>query len=103
MIYNEEITNAFMDVLQILVEFFCPNGVVIYVALEKRLWTNNEGQIITPSFDIFSKRLKKFVQNNSQKCCSASQLPLNFPHIFKDYYARVEELVLFKIDCKKSM
>ena len=103
MIYNEEITNAFMDVLQILVDFFCQNGVEIYVALEKRLWTNNEGQIITPSFDVFSKRLKKFVQNNSQKCCSASQLPLNFPHIFKDYYARVEELVLFKIDCKKSV
>ena len=102
MIYNEEITIAFMDVLQTLVDFFCENGVVIYIALEKRLWTNNVGQVITPSFDIFSKRLEKFHQNNSEKC-SASQIPLTFPHIFKDYYLRVEELVLFKIDCKKSV
>ena len=91
-----------MDVLQTLVDFFCENGVVIYIALEKRLWTNNVGQVITPSFDIFSKRLEKFHQNNSEKC-SASQIPLTFPHIFKDYYLRVEELVLFKIDCKKSV
>ena len=95
-IYNEEITKAFLDVLHTLVNDFCDHGVEIYISLEKRFRTDLEGHIVAPSFEKFSNGMKNFEKLNPQ--LNVHQQPLDFYSTFKEYYFRVEELLLYKID-----
>ena len=95
-IYNEEITKAFLDVLHMLVNDFCDHGVEIYISLEKRFRTDLKGHIVAPSFENFSNGLNNFEKLNPQ--FNVRQQPLDFYSTFKEYYFRVEELLLYKID-----
>ena len=99
-IYNEEITKSFVNVLDELVTNFCDKGVTIYIAMEKRLRFNSEGEIVAPSYEVFMEYIKCFLKKNP--FCDMQKVELNFPQYFKQYYARVEELVMFKIECLKK-
>ena len=99
-IYNEEITKSFVNVLDELVTNFCGKGLTIYIAMEKRLRLNSEGEIVAPSYEVFMECIKSFLKKNPY--CDMQKVELNFPQYFKQYYARVEELVMFKIECLKK-
>ena len=98
-IYNEEITKSFVNVLEELVTNFCDKGVTIYIAMEKRLRLNSEGEIVAPSYEVFMDCMKCFLKKNPS--CDMQNVDLKFPQYFKQHYARVDELVMFKIECLK--
>ena len=69
--------------------------VTVIISLEKRMWTDLDGEIITPSYQIFLDCLQNFKENNPGT--QMEEIELNFPHIFSQYYDRVNNLVIWKI------
>lgn len=93
-IYNEEITRAFFQTLEYLMDHVTHN-LRILIALEKRLWTDEGGGIVAPSYAVFKQCLEDL---QSKKSIQVDQKPLNFPHIFSQFYDRVDNLVLWEIN-----
>jgi len=93
-VYNADITRAFFKTLNNLMKLV-REDVTIIISLEKRLWTNLDGEIIAPSYQIFLDCLQEFKETNTNALMR--KLKVNFPHIFSQYYDRVNSLVMWKI------
>ena len=93
-IYNEEITRAFFKTLEYLITK-TKEDLTIIISLEKRLWTDANGEIITPSYQVFLECLQEFKTSHSD--AQIEEIELNFPHIFYQFYDRVNNLVIWQI------
>ena len=93
-VYNADITRAFFKTLNNLLKL-TREDVTIIISLEKRLWTNLDGEIIAPSYQIFLDCLQEFKETNTNALIE--EIEVNFPHIFSQYYDRVNSLVMWKI------
>ena len=93
-VYNADITRAFFKTLNNLLKL-TKEDVTVIISLEKRMWTDLDGEIITPSYQIFLDCLQNFKENNPDT--QMEEIELNFPHIFSQYYDRVNNLVIWKI------
>jgi len=93
-VYNADITRAFFRTLNNLLKL-TKEDVTIIISLEKRLWTNLDGEIIAPSYQIFLDCLQEFKESNTNAL--VEEIEVTFPHIFSQYYDRVNSLVMWKI------
>ena len=95
-IYNPEITRAFFETLKcLLTNTLKPLKVLI--SMEKRWWTNNQGQVHAPSYDHFIDHLHELTLH--QHCKPKIQnVPIEtFKHHFSQYYTRNDDLILFQV------
>lgn len=98
-VYNEQITRAFFRVLDNL-KMMITKDLFILIAMERRLWTNEKGEQIAPSHDVFVQCLHDFEHSSSN--CEVKAIPIDFPHHFRQYYERVSELLMWKISFKSN-
>lgn len=94
-IYDDELTEAFMNTVEKLIKIPCIK--VIYIAMEKRyVFTRAEMQPVAPMFEHFLRcidnLLKKYASNPLFKI---RPMPIDFPQFFD--YERCKELVLFHV------
>ena len=98
-VYNAEITRAFFQVLQYLLinveHDSCKAGLEVFISLEKRLWTDADGHANAPSYNLFLECIDDLKANHPE--IRIQNVPINFPHIYKDFYDRVSNLVLWRI------
>ena len=97
-VYDCQITEAFFDTLEsCLKQKDQRKTLVVLIALEKRFWMDDQGQISAPSYDFFLKKLEEFSRSNMK--ITVEQQPIDFPHILSHSYQREEGLVLWKLTC----
>ena len=89
-VYNPEITRAFFNTLEHLINQNRP--IMILIAMEKRLWTDALGVITAPSYSYFMQCLTELPKTHPE--VEISQNDLGFSHILSQLYQRVENLVL---------
>ena len=97
-IYNKDITKAFFNTL----EFFIENSnehLQILVTMEKRWWTNEEGEREAPSYDYFLKHLKDLERNLELNIQTISNNSVK--HHLSQYYSRNEDLIFLQINKPK--
>ena len=92
-VYDKNITRHFFKTVQNILNF---GGKTIFIAIERRLWTDNHGNLVAPNFDIFKEHLEELsnLQINESKVL-VEELKTDFPKYFE--YNRVPELTLWKI------
>ena len=100
-IYNPEITRAFFETLTYLLTNTL-KPIKVLISMEKRWWTNNQGQVHAPSYDHFIDHLNELQVN--QHCKPKIQnVPIQtFKHHFSQYYTRNDDLIFLRLDRLKS-
>jgi hypothetical protein len=95
-VYNVDVTKAFFEVIGYLLNNNGSKSLEIVIAMEKRLWTGDEGEVCAPSFDFFKDCLAN-LQNKCHGFCDIREVLIDFPIYFGQYYERVDELYMWKI------
>lgn len=89
-IYDDELTEAFINVLDNLLDNKASKCKTIYIALEKRyVFTIDELDTTAPCYEHFQRKISK-------KTWNIINIPIDFPQYF--HYERCKELVLLKIN-----
>lgn len=97
MIYDDDVTAAFISTVQKILETGPPK--TLYIVLEKRyVFTIEHMDSVAPCYETFLALLDR-VKSPWNKW-SVEQLPTDFPKYFT--YDRVKDLVLWKISSKDS-
>lgn len=95
MIYDDDLTDAFVQTLIKLLEDNAKRR-TIYIALEKRyVFTVADLESLAPCYEHFLSGIDKI---RWSKNWSFESIPIDFPQYFE--YERVKELVLLKLSVK---
>ncbi len=92
-VYNADITRAFFKTLSFLLSQ--PKEILVIIALEKRLWMNDDGDIVAPSYSLFLDSLEELKQIHRDVL--VEQIMIDFPHSLDQFYDRVDTLVVWQI------
>lgn len=95
-VYDESITRHFFKTLRNILKF---GGKTVLIAIERRLRTDEGGQLVAPNFEIFSQQLAALdTEVLNGQAVMVQQLNIDFPKYFE--YSRVPELTLWQIVLK---
>ena len=98
-IYNHDITEAFFETLQFFIEK--SDNLQILITMEKRWWTNDEGERQAPSYEYFLKNLKELERNFDLNIQTISNHSVK--HTLSQYYSRNEDLIFLQINKPKKI
>ena len=94
-VYTQEITQAFIETLKyILTNTLKP--LKILISMEKRWWTNSQGQRYAPSYDHFIGHLHTTLNELNKP--KIQHVPIEtIQHHFSQYYTRNDDLILLQV------
>jgi len=94
-VYDREITSQFFKTL---VSILRTGEKIVFIAIERRLWTGENGAIIAPNYEFFLENLRTLEEGspNENYTVTVSNVRTDFNKFFD--YNRVNELYLWRIE-----